>query len=105
MSDRLRQAAAVLRSDPTGDVALAVAALLDRCAEAQPIDMSEPPRNPRDRSVIYAALALAEELLCDAKYERPGGREHGDRIVRCGRANGHDGLHREFDDAPEWEAP
>jgi hypothetical protein len=44
-------------------VALAVADLLDAAADAEPIDFDEPPRNPRDLRLIYAALAAARTYL------------------------------------------
>ena len=40
-------------------VALAVAGLLDAAADALPIDPGEPPRNPRDRRLVLAALDVA----------------------------------------------
>ena len=39
---------------------------------------------------------------CRAEYERPGGREHGDRIVRCGKVLGHRGDHEEADGGATW---
>lgn len=39
---------------------------------------------------------------CRAEYERPGGREHGDRIVRCGKVLGHLGDHEEVDGGATW---
>lgn len=39
---------------------------------------------------------------CRAQYQRPGGRQPGDRIVRCARPTGHDGAHEEPDGAA-WE--
>lgn len=44
-------------------VALAVAVLLDSAATAWPIDHSEPPRNPRDRQMAYAAINVARAYL------------------------------------------
>ena len=44
-------------------VALAVADWLDVAAEAEHIDFSEPPRNPRDRVMVYKALAVARAYL------------------------------------------
>lgn len=39
---------------------------------------------------------------CRAEYERRGGRERGDRIVRCGKALGHRGDHEEADGGATW---
>jgi hypothetical protein len=44
-------------------VALALAALLDAAAPAWAIDGSEPPRNPKDRAVMYELVALARAIL------------------------------------------
>jgi hypothetical protein len=41
---------------------------------------------------------------CTARYERPGGRESGDRIVACHRPAGHPGDHEEADTGVTWPA-
>lgn len=33
--------------------------------------------------------------ICGHRYERPGGRQHGDRMVTCDRPRNHDGDHLE----------
>lgn len=40
---------------------------------------------------------------CPARYERPGGREPGDRIVACHLQAGHPGEHEEADTEVTWE--
>lgn len=42
---------------------LGLADLLDSAATAWPIDHSEPPRNPRDRQMAYAAINVARSYL------------------------------------------
>lgn len=39
---------------------------------------------------------------CGATYERPSGRERGDRIIRCGLNAGHDSPHLELETAVAW---
>ncbi len=40
---------------------------------------------------------MADEQLCRHEYQRPGGRERGDRIIRCGLTDGHEGeFHAEL---------
>jgi hypothetical protein len=46
-------------------------------------------------------MAVIEQ--CGDEYERLGGRERGDRIVRCGMASGHAGRHREMVGGPPWD--
>jgi len=41
---------------------------------------------------------------CGSEYTRPGGRERGDRIVRCHLAPGHPGEHEEADTEVTWPA-
>ena len=46
-----------------------------------------------------------EEETCRAQYERPGGRQPGDRIVRCSMHLHHSGNHAEWYEgevAAEW---
>jgi len=40
--------------------------------------------------------------ICGDQYERPGGREPGDRIVECGKLAGHKGEHQEEDTEVAW---
>jgi hypothetical protein len=40
--------------------------------------------------------------VCLARYERPGGRERGDRIVRCHLSADHSGEHEEADTEVKW---
>jgi hypothetical protein len=40
--------------------------------------------------------------ICAAEYQRPGGRQHGDRIVRCDLLTGHDGDHEETATGSTW---
>lgn len=42
---------------------------------------------------------------CRAEYERPGGRQHGDRIVRCHLLAGHPGEHEEANTEVTWIDP
>lgn len=44
-------------------VALALADLLDAAADARDLDPAEPPRNPRDRAVVFNALYVARAVL------------------------------------------
>lgn len=39
---------------------------------------------------------------CGAEYIRPGGRQRGDRIVRCDLPAGHTGAHEEIDTGSLW---
>lgn len=39
---------------------------------------------------------------CHDEYERPGGRDRGDRIVRCGKVLDHLGDHEEVDGGATW---
>lgn len=39
---------------------------------------------------------------CGAQYERPGGRERGDRIVNCDLGIGHEGEHEETETGSRW---
>jgi len=39
---------------------------------------------------------------CGVEYTRPGGRQPGDRIVRCDLTRGHDGDHEETDTGSTW---
>jgi hypothetical protein len=48
-------------------VALALAETLDQAAEAWAIDGAEPVRNPRDRSMVFLAAALAREILRESQ--------------------------------------
>lgn len=43
--------------------------------------------------------------LCTAQYERPGGRQPGDRIVECALPAGHHGEHEEADTEVRWSNP
>lgn len=45
-----------------------------------------------------------ETRRCRVEYERPGGREHGDRIVRCHLPAGHPGEHEEDGTEVTWAA-
>jgi len=42
---------------------------------------------------------------CRAEYQRPGGRQHGDRIVRCHLLAGHSGEHMEANTGATWTDP
>lgn len=42
------------------------------------------------------------DRICPARYERPGGRERGDRIVKCHLPAGHPGEHEEVDTEVTW---
>jgi hypothetical protein len=44
-------------------VGLALADWLDKAAEAWPLDLAAPPRDPRDRAMLYEALAVARLIL------------------------------------------
>lgn len=44
----------------------ALAGLLDKAAEAWPLDFSAPPRDPRDRAVLYEALKVARLVLAES---------------------------------------
>lgn len=39
---------------------------------------------------------------CESEYKRPGGRQRGDRIVRCHLERGHSGHHEEADTEVTW---
>lgn len=39
---------------------------------------------------------------CGVQYERPGGRERGDRIVDCDLRIGHEGPHEETETGSRW---
>lgn len=43
------------------------------------------------------------EQTCTAQYERPGGRQPGDRIVRCHLQAGHPGEHEEDGTEVTWQ--
>lgn len=45
------------------------------------------------------------ETECRAQYQRPGGRQPGDRIVHCHLPAGHPGEHEEADTEVTWESP
>lgn len=53
-------------------VGRALAALLRAAADAAPLDPDEPPRDPRDRTVVHRALAAADVLLAYAKDSEDG---------------------------------
>lgn len=65
-ADLLRAAADDMRAEIARDGAepdpeeTVVLAIFDAAAEAYAIDPSEPPRNPRDRNLLLAVLALAD---------------------------------------------
>lgn len=71
--DELTQAAAALRQPPldeshpamTAGTFVALADLLERVAEAWPIDHDEPPRHPQDRGVLLRAAYLAAQINRD----------------------------------------
>lgn len=44
------------------DYGIAAARLLEKASAAFPVDFNEPPRNPRDRSLLLAVLGLASAI-------------------------------------------
>jgi hypothetical protein len=57
-----------------------------------------------DDTHVRRVSPWVETGRCDAQYERPGGRERGDRIVRCSMPKGHEGTHYEGATEAEWPA-
>lgn len=63
---------------------------------------------PTCRTVYNAAKANCvdawhyDNQRCRDEYERPGGREHGDRIVKCHLKPGHRGEHEEAETGITW---
>jgi hypothetical protein len=61
-----------------------------------------------DMPVFAAGYALGRKQAeaavpaCRSEYERPGGRNRGDRIVRCHLPDGHPGEHEEADTEATW---
>lgn len=49
-------------------------------------------------------VEVSESPRCTAQYERPGGREPDDRVVRCHLQAGHPGPHEEADTEITWTA-
>lgn len=45
---------------------------------------------------------MSDSQQCHVEYRRPGGRQPGDRIVRCQLAKWHEGDHEEIDSASTW---
>lgn len=41
-------------------------------------------------------------IRCTSQYERPGGREQGDRVVECHLSAGHSGRHAEVGTGISW---
>lgn len=56
------------------------------------------------RLVLEAKMSTAAQSACDIEYPRPGGRQRGDRIVRCDLPRGHHGDHCETDTGSMWHA-
>lgn len=51
-----------------------------------------------------AVVPVASNPVCGAEYVRAGGRQPGDRTVRCDLPAGHDGGHEDTDTGSMWPA-
>jgi len=57
---------------------------------------------PSANPFVALAPGSTVDRRCGSEYTRPGGRERGDRIIRCHLAHGHPGEHEEADTEVTW---
>jgi hypothetical protein len=76
---------------------------------AEGIDPAETPEHadgetPEQSVFTRLRKVLADGGVCRSEYERAGGRNRGDRIVRCHLPDGHPGEHEEADTEIQWSS-
>jgi hypothetical protein len=82
-----------------GHFRVGVDAMAHVCGEPLSLPTPHVPRPGSERAMTEPTT---DAPLCGHEYTRPGGRQHGDRILRCDVPQGHVGPHMEIETESTW---